>query len=347
MELSREDLIKLIEERAEDVCGGKMYEVEVQVYKLEEDLENSQETIKSLKQSLAQAQTDLQTLGEENKQLRTLVTTLQENKELKNINDISQLKKELDVLKKEKSSKSQAADIKKLQQDVEELTKIREELKEIKNQGDLSAYQQEIQSLKKSRDGINKNLSKKEKQIVMLKSEVDRMDQKQRENRLRIMGVPEDENEELVKTITKIAQNKLGMKKFNKDNIDLVYRSGKKKQQRHRDIVVQFKTKTIKDQFQQFRKKLTDGIAPAKKVYLNDDLTEFRQKLLYDARQLAKREKLKAAWSQEGNIMVLKDTNTRPVAITTHDDLRRLVDPQLWQDDDESSDLYSIYSDMS
>ncbi len=310
-------------------------------------LQNSKETIKSLKQSLVQAQTDLKSLGEENKQLKALVTTLQENKELRNNNDISQLKKEFDALKKEKASKSHTTDIKRLQQDVEELTKIREELNGIRNQGDLSAFQQEIQNLKKSRDGINKNLLKKEKQITMLKSEVDRMDQKQRETRLRIMGVPEDENEELVKTITKIAQNKLGMKKFNKDNIDLVYRSGKKKQQRHRDIVVQFKSKTTKDQFQQLRKKLTDGIAPAKKVYLNDDLTEFRQKLLYDARQLAKREKLKAAWSQEGNIIVLKDTNTRPVAITTHEDLRRLVDPQIWQDDDEFIDLYSIYSDLS
>ena len=37
-ELSIEDLIKLIEERAEDVCGGKMYEVEVHIDELEEDL---------------------------------------------------------------------------------------------------------------------------------------------------------------------------------------------------------------------------------------------------------------------------------------------------------------------
>ncbi len=145
-----------------------------------------------------------------------------------------------------------------------------------------------------------------------------------------------------------MAQNKLGMKKFNKDNIDVVYRSGKKKTQRHRDIIVQFKIKTIKDRLQQLRKKLTDGVTPAEKIYLNDDLTDFRKKLLYDARQLAKREKLKAAWSQEGNIMILKNANQKPVAIFSHEDLRKLVDPyEQQQDDDVSMDFSSIYSDLS
>ncbi len=181
-ELSRDDLIKLIEERAEDVCGGKMLEVEVRIDELEEELETSKEIINNLKQSLVQAQSDLQTLNVENKQLKTLVTTLQENKDLRNNKDVMQLKKEVDVLKKEKSSKSHATDIKKLQQDFEGLTKIREELDGIKNQGDLSAFQQEIQHLKQSRDGINKHLLKKEKQIKMLKIGVDRMDQKQRKN---------------------------------------------------------------------------------------------------------------------------------------------------------------------
>ncbi len=170
-------------------------------------------------------------------------------------------------------------------------------LKDFKDQVNLLPIQQEIQRLKQSRDGINKDLSKKEKQIKILKLEVDRMDQKQRESTLRIMGVPEDDTEDLEKIITKMAQNKLGLKKFNKDNIDLVYRSGKKKTRRHRDIIVQFKTKTIKDRLQQLRKKLTDGVTPAGKIYLNDDLTDFRKKLLYDARQLAKREKIKAAWA--------------------------------------------------
>ncbi len=68
-ELSREDLIALIEERAEDVCGGKMYEVEVKIDELEEELDASKETVKNLEQSLKQAQSDLQSLSQENNTL--------------------------------------------------------------------------------------------------------------------------------------------------------------------------------------------------------------------------------------------------------------------------------------
>ncbi len=108
---------------------------------------------------------------------------------------------------------------------------------------------------------------------------------------------------------------------------------------------MQFKYKTTKDLFQQSRKKLTEGIDPANKIYLNDDLTEHRKKLLYDARQLAKGEKLKATWSQEGTIMVLKNTQEKPLAISTHEDLRKAVEPlEAWQSDDEESSLsLSIY----
>ena len=77
-----------------------------------------------------------------------------------------------------------------------------------------------------------------------------------------------------------MAKNKLGMKKFKEDNIELVSRSGKMKQQRNRDIILQIKCKTTKDLFQQSRKKLTEGVTPANKIYLNADLTEFRQNYL-------------------------------------------------------------------
>ena len=72
-------------------------------------------------------------------------------------------------------------------------------------------------------------------------------------------------------------------------------------------------------------------------------LTEYRQKLLYDARQLAKRMKLKAAWSQYGNIMVLKKDNGLK-AISTYEDLRVAsgmypVEDSDYQDDVESMTL--------
>ena len=62
---------------------------------------------------------------------------------------------------------------------------------------------------------------------------------------------------------------------------------------------------------------------------------------MYDARQLAKRMKLKAAWSQYRNIMVLKKDNGLK-AISTYEELRIAsgmypVEDSEYQDDVESS----------
>ncbi len=63
-----------------------------------------------------------------------------------------------------------------------------------------------------------------------------------------------------------------------------------------------------------------------KTVYINDDLTEFRQKLLYDARMLVKKRKLKGAWAQHGNVMVLPE-NSKPSAVYNYHDLRMKSGP--------------------
>ena len=56
-------------------------------------------------------------------------------------------------------------------------------------------------------------------------------------------------------------------------------------------------------------------------MYVNEDLTEFRQKLLFDARQVAKSGKIKGAWSQHGSIMILKKEGG-PNAINNYEELR-------------------------
>ena len=196
--------------------------------------------------------------------------------------------------------------------------------------------------LKYSRDGINKDLCKKDAMMKKIKVDLDRIDQKQRETRLRIVGIPEEDGEEVLGKITQMAKNKLGIKSFKEDDVELTHRSGKKKQRKTRDIIVQFRSKAAKDQFQEKRKKLYDETNSDNRVYLNDDLTEFRQKLLFDARQLAKRQRIKAAWSQQGSIMILKDAQERPIAISTYDDLRKTVDLDLLDfegSDDEETDI--------
>ncbi len=219
---------------------------------------------------------------------------------------------------------------------------------QIKMHEHLAVIREDIKRLKYSRDGINKDLCKKDAMMKNIKVDLDRIDQKQRETRLRIVGVPEEDGEEVLGKITQMAKNKLGIKSFKEDDVELTHISGKKKQRKTRDIIVQFRWKAVKDQFQDKRKKLYDVTNSNDRVYLNDDPIEFRQKLLFDARQLAKRQRIKAAWSQQGSIMILKDAQERPIAISTYDDLRKAVDFLDFEgSDDEETEIFGINSNDS
>ena len=140
--------------------------------------------------------------------------------------------------------------------------------------------------------------------------------------RIKIAGIQETDEENLEKTVMKYAKNTLGVKLKSTD-IEQIYRVGKKKVNKKRDIAVQFSTKKVRDSVFENRKK--DTTVDAKnRIYVNDDLTIHRQKLLFDVRQLVKRKKLKGAWTQNGNVMILKHEGG-PIPVMSHDDLRETL----------------------
>ncbi len=203
-----------------------------------------------------------------------------------------------------------------LKQEVCDMKKANEQM-----QNKLVEFQDEISKLKRSRDGINRELAKKTNELEKLKQHMDSIDQKQREQRVRITGITEEDGEDLTKKVVKLAKNKLGVKKINGADIVQIHRSGKKKATKTRDIIVQFENKATRDLFHGARKKLYVKNDGKSSVYINDDLTDFRQKLLYDARMLVRRKKLKAAWAQCGNVMVLMDQGG-PHAVYNYQELR-------------------------
>ena len=185
----------------------------------------------------------------------------------------------------------------------------------------LDEYQTEINKLKWSRDGINKDLAKKNKEVDNLRDHIDSVDQKQREKRVCIVGIAEEPDEDLIKKVVKMAKTKMGLKKIKEENVVQIYRSGKKKSSRTRNIIVQFESKLVRDSFYNARKKLHGANDDYKNTYINEDLTEFRLKLLFDARTFVKKKRLRGAWTQNGNVMVLTD-HGGPRPVYTHRDLR-------------------------
>ncbi len=199
----------------------------------------------------------------------------------------------------------------------------------------LDECNSEINKLKWAKDGINKDLAKKSKTIELLQQNIDTVDQKQRETRVRISGIPEEQGEDLSKTIVKMAKNKMGLKKIKDTDLVQIYRSGKKKTSRNRDVIVQFNCKTTRDTFHAARKKL-QTTNHQESIYVNDDLTDYRQKLLFDTRRLVKKKKMKAAWSQHGNVMILPE-HGGPKCIHNYIDLRNISGTDIY------GDSYSVH----
>ncbi len=322
-ELSREDLIALIEERAEDVCGGKMYDVESKLYELEEDLEASKETIKNLEQSLKQAQSDLQTLSEENKQLKGLVNTLQENKELRSNNELVLLKKEIDVLKKDKPVVAKEEIAKQEARHNDQINKLTQE-----NQG----LREELQKVREEDQKKHRRLERLEHEHALLKAELkknflklDDLEQGTYQNSVQIVGLPDISCEDDLKQLLKITKEKLGIK-MKANDIEAMTRLGKKSSGKSRNLNVTFKDKSTRERFYLQRKKLIQDNRPRESIYINDRLTKHRQSVLYTCRRQVRARKLHAAWSQGGNVLIRKAEHANVQQINDHEEVRNVLD---------------------
>ena len=53
-------------------------------------------------------------------------------------------------------------------------------------------------------------------------------------------------------------------------------------------------------------------------VFVNEDLTQRRSQLFYEARRLKKQGRLFGAWSQQGNILVKVKEQSQPKAVAVY-----------------------------
>ncbi len=168
---------------------------------------------------------------------------------------------------------------------------------------------------------IRRDLYKEQDKNVTLQAKLDEMDQRQRNKNVRVVGFPEHDNED-----SNISNNLIQLvgAEIPTESIVSTTRMGRKREGKHRDLVVQFSNQKTRDQFYASRKN-TPKDNENKKVFINEDLTEARAKLFYDSRQMVKRGKIYGTWSQNGNIMVKVSENDSPMVIYSHQDLASLT----------------------
>ena len=186
--------------------------------------------------------------------------------------------------------------------------------------------QEEIQTLKTENDQLKKAYTDLEKRIVQIEADKDALEQYSRRNSLRISGIPEQSVEVTDEIVLKLV-NDLGVT-LNSSDIDRSHRVGRitDTRRKDRDIIVKFTSYNARQKLYRQRKELRDSESLSG-VFINEDLTRIRSKLLFDARSLVRAKKLLASYSSDGKIFVLDEAIKRHV-IGTHEELRKFGDPE-------------------
>ncbi len=191
---------------------------------------------------------------------------------------------------------------------------------------ELADFKTENQRLHRRIERLELEGHKKSQKILELQTELDKMEQKQYENDVQIVGLKETENEEQdLKKILKISRETMGCK-IKKTDIKNIHRLGKKSSDKPRDLIIKFADHSTRKRFYENRKKTSPHKDTARNIYINDHLTNYRKGLFFSTRKLLKSKKLYAAWTQNGNVLIRKTEKGTIKEIQSHEALAEYMD---------------------
>lgn len=152
--------------------------------------------------------------------------------------------------------------------------------------GVLSGLNERISSLEKENIELKQQNAALSSRILSLEKAVDQGEQYSRRNCLRITGVPEEATENTDELVLKLASD-LGTD-IQLSDTDHSHRLGRLNaaRTRPRDMIVKFATFRSRQKLYKVRSSLKDK--GYNRVFLNEDLTKVRSKVLFDCRSIVK-----------------------------------------------------------
>ena len=224
--------------------------------------------------------------------------------------------------------------------------KILSEITEVKNNNN---------QLKKELEQWKLKVEEKDVQITELKSKIDELENKfdeqeqySRRNSLRIQGLTEKPNENLVERLKYVAKKRMNVEMDDLD-IDRIHRVGQPKTGKSRDVIVKFTTYRARHLIFKARTGLRkpadddndddDEMDPeieigtqksdspyksdltAQRIFINEDLTRYRSNLLWKARQCKKNNGIIDCWSYDGRILI-KNNNNKITSVQNEQELK-------------------------
>jgi len=167
-------------------------------------------------------------------------------------------------------------------------------------------------------------IAKLEGEIAKLKTKQDDEEQYSRRNSVRISGIEETANEDTDTKVLSIINKELKLTDVTNEDIDRSHRVGPKSNERHRSILVKFRSyreKALVLKHSKHLKARNKNCADVKdRIYINEDLTTRRAFLAREARKLAKDGLLDDTWTYDGRILI-KDLKGLITQISSIDDL--------------------------
>jgi predicted RNase H-like nuclease (RuvC/YqgF family) len=192
----------------------------------------------------------------------------------------------------------------------------------------LKKSDEEMKKQNKTMREVQANLKESEKEVKVLKEKISFMEQVARNKNIEISGVPVMEGERLDNVINRLAV------KFNVSSsvtdVDVMHRiparNGIPK------IVVQFKTRQVRDKWVSARKQaevkssdIVEVSGPPVPVYINEQLTPYMKELLWKTKQEARQKGYHMVWFKNNKILVKKSFNDKSVLrIVCEEDLSKL-----------------------
>ena len=180
---------------------------------------------------------------------------------------------------------------------------------------------------------INKNSADLEKQSNSDSVKIDNIEQYERRQNLEFIGIPENDKEDVVDIVIKVSKA-LGVDLEKKD-ISTAHRlsakrnnTGEDKKNEPAAVIARFVSRDVRNSIFKRRsnaRKLSEfPITGMEKLYVNENLTKRRKRLLWKTKQSAKEAGYQYIWTWNGKIFARENETTSAIMINTEFDIEKL-----------------------
>ena len=189
----------------------------------------------------------------------------------------------------------------------------------------IDGLETNIKTLQNKKEQLLKSNTSLLSRVAALDKIADQSDQYSRRNTLRISGFKENTGEN-TDTIIMNMTSTIGCDLLI-NKIDRNHRFGKPDATKikHREILIKFTSYRARKKLYTMKKYLKENGYGG--VFLNEDLTRTRSKVLFEARKVVKSDRVKGAWSADGNILI-KDFADKVHRLSSVDDLNSVDFPE-------------------